>query len=131
MELKAATVAAQWWAYEIMDRSPNNFDIGAKEIHEFLASMFLAIEAEKNAPSVDKIETFEKKLNERINIELKRSGTLMLHVDYTPEGVLSEVLTDVGISPKVLPVKTTMHISKDEVSVSKGYGAPFKVIFSN
>lgn len=58
MKYEVATVAAQWWAYELLEMSPKNFDIGGNEPCELLASILLATEAMKNMPSIEQVEFF-------------------------------------------------------------------------
>lgn len=66
----------------------------------------------------------------KINSELKKVENITLSVDYVADDLLTEALSSAGINANVLPLKTTMHINRDKVAVSKGYGSPSKVIFS-
>lgn len=130
MKYEVATVAAHWWALELLEMSPKNFDIGGTLPCELLASILFATEAMKNMPSIEQVECFEKKLEEKINSELENMENITLYVDYVADDLLTEALSSAGINANVLPIKTTMNITRNKVSVSKGYAEPSKVLFS-
>ena len=46
---------------------------------------------------------------------------MTLSVDYHPDDILSRIIQKTGISPNCFPPKTIMWISKEKVSVRKGY----------
>ena len=46
---------------------------------------------------------------------------MTLSVDYHPDDILSRIIQKTGISPNCFPPKTIMWISKEKISVKKGY----------
>lgn len=133
-----AQQAAGWWRKRLEGHGYlNDFDNGdrsqAGETAQIIASM-AALRTPRPEPSW--FEHFEQLLQELVFTRLWREpvppnpNSLMLRVDYGPEGVLGEVAQEVGVTS--FPWKTTMWVcwAADptecyvEVRCGYGYGAP-------
>ena len=79
-------------------------------------------------PSANKVDDFKNALAEILRAD---GGGWGLNVDYGPDAVLAQALTNADVSGGMLslPWKTNMHFGEDgSVSVAKGYGQPYVVI---
>ena len=130
-----AAFGAKWWADQLRTVSPDKFDNGdTGDGSDFAKVLGMLIDhANHNETDYDeKVERFEELLKDRIEYELKYSGSVTLRVDYSPEYPLSEVVREAGLDTGLtggLPWKTSMHISMEYgVEVSAGYCAPFEVL---
>jgi len=60
---------------------------------------------------------------------MESMGRITLSVDYGPDRILGEAGCAIGLSQFDFPCKTVMRVSKAEVIVRAGYGAPEQVIW--
>lgn len=124
---KSASVAAEWWSSKLNGNAKQ--DIGTDD---GIISALMMMVAMKNIPSFEQVSAFKEKLTQRINSELSLRGRMLLSVDYGAEGLLAETAHECGIYcglGGVFPSKTTMSVTRDEVEVKYGYGAPFQKIY--
>ena len=87
--------------------------------------------AANNISSRESIQNFEDLLSDKIRSEVESNGFLYLSCDYHPDYILAETAKKAGVSDSGFPWKTNMRISANEVSVSKGIGAPWVKLFAN
>ena len=119
--------AASWWAKAIYQPTFDNGDPSPRgDIASLLAGMLNA-----NAPvTQEEAENFKVALTELL---MRIAGNLRyfeLNVDYHPDKILYDAAVMAGISSKnCFPWKTQMQIEEDQISVSAGYGAPYKIIW--
>ena len=91
-----------------------------------LAVLALGRRADEKTEDLDR---FEKLLGEKIKAKVEENNDYTLSTDYGPCYDLSQVASEAGLKSPVFPVKTCMHISKEKVTVSLGYGNPFQTIY--
>lgn len=117
-------VAVDWWANAII--SPK-YDCG-DSITDTVASICKS----SKTFSEEELEMFKNELAEGIIDAMKKDyyGRATICVDYTPCEILSKAGDTVGIN-KVsgYPFKTSMLISKEQVSVYSGYGSKEKILW--
>lgn len=116
--MNSSKVAAKWWCETISSGHLGNFNNGDPGESGGMAMTLASMLALSSMPSATKLEN-----------ELAKKSNLHVSTDYHPDYFLSCLAAAYGISPDVFPWKTWMNISKDEVTVSCGYGAPAKTIF--
>lgn len=114
--------AVNWWAESI--RNPQH-DNGDESMHGGFARAVVSLGVQK--VSDKQVETFKQELRDLLfNHEQAKWG---LHVDYSPDTILTEALRRSAISELNAPWKTHMHFyPNDVVKVSCGYGAEWKEI---
>ena len=120
-----AKVSAKWWADRLRKVSSENYDNGDPQAM-FLATM-LAINYH---PSDEAIDKFQEKLEEAIRERVEVRGSLTLCVDYNPDYILANAAYKASINTRCLPMKTTMCIQKDKISVRTGFAAQEETIYS-
>ncbi|MBO5141662.1 MAG: hypothetical protein J6C46_01455 [Clostridia bacterium] len=117
-------VAVNWWANAIM--SPK-YDNG-----EEIPAMFARLAARtSHSYSQDDILVFKSTLADEIEKELKEYTTCVLDVDYGPCEALGRAGEKIGMDGMSFPWKTSMHVSKEQVTVSAGYAAPREILWSD
>ncbi len=120
---KASEVAASWWADCLGTLKQNN----GNEI----TSLILGLISVKSTPENNAKEKFYEALKNRLITSFESgSQSVTLSTDYGPEGILAEVASICKINGYAFPCKTCMWISAKEVSVSAGYQAKAKVIYT-
>lgn len=123
MEAEPARIAAKWWA----DRMREGVKLDNGKEPEALMAQALGYALRHQVPH-DRIDEFEDHL---CTILLARDDSWGFGVDYHPSRELAEALTLAGIpvTLTVLPWKTTMWATDQEVRVRHGYGAPEEVLW--
>lgn len=117
--------AIDWWAEAIQHPKMDNGEDSLAELMAMLGGSSLA----KNF-SENEIKAFRSTLAAKIISEVERHGCIRLSVDYGPDRILSEAGEAAGITSEfAYPCKTSMNVSKDEVTVSAGYAAPHETIW--
>jgi hypothetical protein len=88
--------------------------------------MRLLQQVEKEKQSPEQINGFENALA----ILLFKKDIDFLSVDYHPDRTLEEAADAVGLDlgMATLPIKTTMHIDGEKITVRCGYGADAEVL---
>lgn len=125
-------VAAKWWRERLENKmSLSNFQNAERDSRAggdfmMLAALAFANKADEKPEDLDR---FEKLLREQIKRRVEELDNYTLSTDYGPDYELSKVAVEAGLKSPVFPVKTCMHISKEKVTVSHGYGNPFKTIY--
>ncbi len=112
---EAATVAAAWWARQIGGHAKIETGSG-------MVNMVLLRNAGPPAPK-DEATRFEEALHAKLVEQLERHGKAYLSVDYHPDGLLRQVVSEVGTRAQ-FPIKTSMSIRPGDVTVAAGYHAP-------
>ena len=121
-------VATNWWADAIKLPTFDNGDAVANKLATNL-------NADMKQPEDDKIEKFKKYLGNEIRkgITVNFNRGFTLYVDYAPDPdsclsvAANKAHLDAGVAR--FPWYTTMFITRDKVSVSKGYCAPEEVLY--
>ena len=114
---KIAKRAAQWWA-DIL--AANNLgSAGAAEV-----DLLYAI-CSRPAPNNEELSTFRDALESSIAEELIRRDRLFISVDYGPDQMLHEAAGALKVS---WPFKTSMNITRTEITVSAGYRAHWETL---
>jgi hypothetical protein len=136
----AARAAALWWAQAVgapvfdglgstrdAERAADPRHTGAYEMAELLAGLNAA-----QTPMTDDMgQRFADLLTEVIARQLDgRSYGVSLGVDYGPDLELGDAARAAGISLSRFPWKTNMWVKADHVTVSAGYGAPTRIVWS-
>jgi len=125
---KSAKVAAEWWAKQLS--SPTKQDAGYEgEMGDMFALLMMLSESRKTKTDPKKIEKFEGLLEEEINRQLSRGGSVFLSVDYDPDWTLGKCAQEAEITGG-FPVKTSMSVTREKVEVSHGYRAPTEVLYN-
>ena len=122
-------VAVDWWADKL--RGCKHSGLSAEERSDRrndgyqMAEMLMTI----TKPKVTDEQI--AKFSEHLLATLKAGNVQWLDVDYGPCGQLYDALVAAKIEPGMgtLPIKTSMWIDADKVSVRYGYGAPEKQIY--
>lgn len=117
-------VAVDWWANAIL--APK-FDNGVA-LPGFLS---FSIGATAKEYSEEEIKLFKDVLAKGIIEEMNKWKCSNINVDYHPCRILAVAGKLIGVDDMFgYPCKTDMRISKEEVSVSAGYGATWDTIWS-
>lgn len=122
-------VAVNWWANAIANPK---FDNGDDSIAGGMALLLTMMVNSKSSIGKEQIGIFKKELAEIIVAQMKSSwnGECCLGVDYHPDMLLYNAAQKAGINDDMgFPWKTNMCISKDKVSVSAGYAAPWETLW--
>jgi len=126
--LPVVKVAVDWWI-DKMTGSHRCANIGMDGMAGAFASLFMQMAYDQDKPLPEEMQNFEKILTETITKRLFEGRDTQLDVDYGPSGVLRDVLIESHVSGSRVPLKTTMDISFDRVTVSCGYAAPWETIY--
>lgn len=126
---KQVEAAVNWWADKLTACKQSG--LSAEERRDpanqsyQLAEMLMILSKPK--VTNEQIDKFKESLSTQI--EAKKP--YCLSVDYGPDMVLGRALADAGIDAGMgtLPIKTTMWLDDDKVTVRYGYGAPVETIF--
>lgn len=126
---KGSAIAARWWAKQLSGPTKQDAGLDGKTGDMFSLLMMLK-EAGKVNANPQQIKNFEKILATRIDEELQQfeHARVRLMVDYDPIEMLRECAQEVGIAGG-FPIKTCMTVTRNEVEVSHGYGAPMEVLY--
>jgi hypothetical protein len=124
---KEIEVAVNWWAEQL--RQPPKMDNG-DSVHNMLGN---ALVAQKYTPvTEDQIERFRHDLTKSLH-RYARSEVKVLYVgvDYSPDGLLSDALSNAGIDgiDVRLPWKTHMNVCRGMVTVAVGYRGAWQVLY--
>lgn len=118
--------AVEWWADKL--RSCKNSGLSAAERRNPASGAYQMAEmlmtATKPKVTDEQIETFKSLLASTFK-SWPAGAHIWLDVDYHPDRALADALAGAGIENAmgVLPIKTSMWIEGDKVSVRYGYGA--------
>ena len=121
-----ATLAANWWAYALMNPKFDNGDTSFRG----LACQTMARKMTKEVSEYGKAKFVEYLAKEIVN-KLEQGKCQVLHVDYGPDMVLSAAAVSAGVSTSNFPWKTTMWISKNQVHVMSGYTGALVALYAN
>lgn len=122
--------AVNWWANAIVNPK---FDNGDNSMAGGMAFLMAMMVSKKSSISKDQIDIFKKELADIIVEQMESSycGECQLGVDYHPDMLLYSAAQKAGINDDMgFPWKTNMRISKEQVSVSAGYAAPWETIWT-
>lgn len=123
-----AQLAAEWWATKVINPKMDNGDTSS------LGFMGMMLARKLVEPVSEETKAnFIKDLSMRIEgkLELDNTYDFILDVDYGPCRELREAAEIAGLSLNNFPIKTTMWISKNHVSVRYGYGANIEYLYAN
>lgn len=121
---ETSKVAAKWWADKLRYGTVQN---NGEDMQSMMMTL-LAMHGSKF--DGNDINEFERVLAELIDCDIDSRGSAYLRVDYHPEGVLREAADEVNIDVSFkLPVKTSMRVSEEEVTVSEGYRSEEKQLY--
>ena len=117
----AANIVKEWLEnISFMDNGERNL-----EGKMFMDVMSMKIQ-EANPTLKETIEAFVEDLEQEILKEEDGYHPLgSIHIDYGPSRELMELADKHGIHHSHFPIKTTLFIDHDYISVSKGYGSPY------
>lgn len=122
-------VAVNWWANAIVNPKFDNGDDSVAGEMTFLLAMMVN---SKNSISKEQIAIFKKELAQLIIEKMDSSfvGECRLGVDFHPDRLLYTAAQKAGIDNNMgFPWKTNMRITKNNVSVSAGYAAPWETLW--
>lgn len=124
--------AAKWWRNKLENpMSLGNFKVTDND--DPVGGIFMALAVQsignrgKDKPEC--YEKFEKELTETLRDMMLVASSVTLSVDYGADHILSQVALKSGIRTSVFPMKTTMIITKEKVSVSCGYHSRNEIIY--
>ena len=118
MKQETAYKAAKWWADFLRNPGPMNNGDDSPTGDMMRVMMTLLQDEIVNQFSKEQIDIFEKHLADSIIT----NDSDWLNVDYHPCLTLSDAATKAGIDVDfILPVKTSMWIEGDKITVSIGY----------
>ena len=123
----SAKEATKWWAREIKNGIKQN-----NGMEDQLGYLLLASLISSNKISDEQISIFSDTLVKLINNELNIRNEVTLSVDYRAEKILADAADKAEIycgTGSSFPCKTTMVVSRKQVSVRCGYGSPEEIIF--
>ena len=128
---KVVDVAVRYWGNFLRD--PLSFEMDNGEPAQKTMLNMLAKMGAKPVDE-DKVKLFEENLGLFVFADLSKNGSVSLHVDYHPEGLLRKALdSSLGSggynSMNIFPCKTDMHITNEAVAVSQGYRAETKTLY--
>lgn len=116
-------IAAKWWGDFL--RTPHTNDNGDAMQS---ALMNFAASASRQPVPADKLAKFEESLAAKL--EAQGDKWQCVGVDYNPDLVLNDALTEAGISGDLnFPCKTYLWIEPDKVICKVGYGAPIETLW--
>ena len=119
-------VAAKWWADQLRTRTKQ--DNG-----EVMASMLATLASQRREDPL-RVDVFERELLMRLDRDTNEhlDGCVTLSCDYGAEGLLRDAAKAAGIVPMCppFPMKTTMWVRSDSVTVRHGYGAEVQMLWS-
>jgi len=122
-------VAVNWLTNAIVNPK---FDNGDDSIAGRMAFFLAMMVNSKSSISKEQIDIFKKELADIIvtQIEFHGNGECCFNIDYHPDMLLYSAAQKAGINDDMgFPWKTNMRISKDKVSVSAGYAAPWETLW--
>lgn len=125
-------VAAKWWTEQLRNVKPSHFNVGEGLPKDGdLLLMFAGMQHANRVGPEDEgaLEYFEKRLAMQIKERVEGHGRMCLGADYGPDKMLYDAAVEAGIKGMNFPLKTTMWISKKEVSVQKGSGAKIQKLY--
>ncbi len=125
MNKEAINHAIAWW---LKDMSYPKFETG-KEEDLSMCCLTTMLNFARPMPEEDKLRLFVNRLSNAIEQDLLDKGVSKLEVDIEAKGHLNDALNEANIENR-LSFKTEMIISEDMVVVSKGFGAPYKDIYT-
>ena len=121
---ETSKVAAKWWADKLRYGTVQN---NGEDMQSMMMTLFAMRASKFNG---DDINEFERVLAELVDNDIDARGSAYLRVDYHPEGLLRDAAEEANIDVSFkLPVKTSMRVSEEEVTVSEGYGAAEKQLY--
>ena len=120
--------AAEWWANAIYRPK---FDNGDKSQTGDIATMLATMLNAKAPVTKEGAEAFKLALTELLMEEMEGCNYYSINVDYHPDPILFEAARIAKLpNTNCFPWKTQMHVEKNKVTVSAGYGTPCKVIWT-
>ena len=123
---KSTVAGVDWWVEQIQNPTFSNGGSGQTE------SLMAILRLQQVQPlSLTQKKEFGKLLTDRIQTKLDAEGSICLFVDYAPYYDLGEVANSAGIPGVNFPIKTTMTITKNRVSVNCGYGADEVILYND
>ena len=116
----AANIVKEWL------ENTHLMDNGEKDLERKMFMDIMSMKIQENNPvSKETIEAFVKDLEQEILKEEDGYHPLSsIYIDYGPYGEIAELADKHGIHHSHFPIKTSMYIDHDCVSVSTGYGSP-------
>ena len=102
-------------------------DNGEQDLKRKMFMDVMSMKIQENNPiSKETIEAFTEDLEQEILKEDDGYHPMgSIHIDYGPFKELADLADKHGIHYSHFPIKTTMFIDQDHISVSKGYGSPY------
>ena len=126
--ITAARAAADWWADAV---GAPTFDNGDRSAGSGLVAVMAHMVAAQSPVDTTSATRFRDLLEQRIQTGLDRGGYgVTLGVDYGPDRDLGDAAQAAGVSSSRFPWKTNMWVHTDHVTVSAGYGAGQRLIWS-
>ena len=124
--------AAKWWRNKLENpMSLGNFKVTDND--DPMGGIFMAMAVQtmgnRGKDKPENYEKFEKELTETIRAMMLVATSVTLSVDYGADHILSRTALNSGIRNSVFPMKTTMIITKEKVSVSCGYHSRNEIIY--
>lgn len=127
--------AVTWWAARLVSCKQSGLSAEeradpANRAYEF-GEMLMTLNRPKITPT--QIDTFAESLRTRLAVADPWTART-LGVDYGPDPILADALTDAGIPDHtgMLPIKTVMWLRDDgSVAVRYGYAAPIETIYAD
>ena len=102
-------------------------DTGEQDLERKVIGDIMTMKIQESNPiSNETLNAFIKDLEQAMLTQNEHGYCEMasIHIDYGPWGSIAELATKHGIHYSHFPVKTTMFVNEDYVSVRKGYGSP-------
>lgn len=121
--------ASNWWAEEIKNPS---FNIGENDEKAFWFNIISSINSSNQSKvTKESVKLFKEELAKIIKKKLKNNNDFTISVDYQPDSILQESAEKANLNGIDFPLKTTMWINKDKVSVRKGLGSPVVDLYNS
>lgn len=133
----AARAAALWWAEQVgapvfdnLGATRSQYGRQERDANE-MAGLMASLIASDNPVSEEAGAAFADELERRITAEMpERSPFVSLGVDYGPDLILAEPAAAAGVALSRFPWKTHMHVRPDHVIAARGYGYPYRLVWT-
>lgn len=130
---EAIAAAAAWWV-KVLENPKFDALGGERDRSMEFAQILMSVGAAKNRPDPDALALFRHTLaagiREYVGTQRERC---YIGVDYGPDSILSEAARHAGLPDTgfTFPIKTSMWLAPDSVTVRYGYGAEIRTVWES